>query len=460
MSSLSHTFSRTYNKAYTWLVSRVLFRLHEAIKGHSTYAMLKRLEASQWFSPQQLEQEQQLRLQQFIRSVSQHTPYYQQLFATLKLKPSDIRTAADLAKLPFLTKAVIKEQQQQLISQPSQKLTRYNTGGSSGEPLIFFMGPDRISHDVAAKLRATRWWQVDIGDPEVVLWGSPIELTKQDKVKSLRDKIFRSVLLPAFELTPAHIAKYLQQLQQLKPRMLFGYPSVIHQLALAAQQQQINLQQLGIKVVFVTSEMLYDHQRQLIEQSFGCPVANGYGARDAGFIAHQCPAGKLHISAEDIIVEIIDEQGKPLPAGQHGEIVITHLQTTAFPFVRYRTGDMGTIGTTACSCGRNLPVLEQVSGRTTDFLLTAQGDKLHALSLIYILRDIPEIQQFKIIQHPSRQVEIIYITQAPLSKTATDHIIQRFKQRLGEQADIVLTEATEIPPQKNGKYRYVECLAG
>lgn len=96
---------------------------------------------------------------------------------------------------------------------------------------------------------------------------------------------------------------------------------------------------------FCTSERLYDHQREAISSAFACPVANGYGGRDAGFIAHECPAGGMHITAEDIIVEIIDENGSIQPTGIAGEIVVTHLATSDFPFIRYRTGDVGSLST-------------------------------------------------------------------------------------------------------------------
>lgn len=441
---------------YTQLVSKVLFRLHERLKNHSTYTMLARLERSQWLTASQIEDIQQRRLQAFIDDIRQHSPYYQQLFKKRGIAGSDIRSVADLNKLPLLTKQLITDNQQALCSEPQHTLQRYNTGGSSGVPLIFYMGKARISHDVAAKLRATRWWGVDIGDPEVVLWGSPIELGKQDRIKKVRDTVFRSYLLPAFEFTPAHIEAYLAQLQQLKPRMLFGYPSVIHQLALAAEARQLSLAELGVEVVFVTSEMLFEHQRAVIERVFACPVANGYGARDAGFIAHQCPAGSLHISAEDIIVEIIDDNGQVLPAGQNGEIVITHLQTQAFPFVRYRTGDMGQLSNTPCSCGRGLPVLAHVSGRTTDFLLTTAGDKLHALSLIYVLRDLKEIRQFKIVQHSLTDVEVQLVAIAPLGPLLAADIVSQFKQRLGSDCTITLKQLDTIASLPNGKHRYVE----
>lgn len=113
---------------------------------------------------------------------------------------------------------------------------------------------------------------------------------------------------------------------------------------------------LGIKVAFVTSERLYDYQRDDISRVFACPVANGYGGRDAGFIAHQCPHGGMHITAEDIIVEIVDKNGFPLPCGEAGEVVVTHLATGDFPFIRYRTGDVAVMSEKLCSCGRGLPV--------------------------------------------------------------------------------------------------------
>ncbi|WP_207802528.1 phenylacetate--CoA ligase family protein [Motiliproteus coralliicola] len=372
-----------------------------------------------------------------------------------QLTPDAISNIQDLIKLPFLTKSIIREHQQKLISRHSDPLLQYNTGGSSGEPLIFYMGMDRVSHDVAAKWRATRWWGVDIGDVEAVIWGSPIELNKQDRVKLWRDRLFRSHLIPAFELGKDNIERYLKKLVTLKPAMVFGYPSVIYLLVQQAQQQGIDLSRLGVKVVFTTSEMLYPHQRELIEQQFGAPVANGYGARDAGFIAHQCPQGSLHISSEHILVEIIDPQGKPLPAGETGEIVTTHLATTGFPFVRYRTGDMGRLATTPCSCGRTLPVLEEVSGRSTDFLTATDGAKVHALALIYVLREIDGMEQFKITQHSATKVTVLVMLQAPdssLLKTISD----RLKQRLGDDMEITITPCTQIPTSPNGKFRYVE----
>ena len=215
----------------------------------------------------------------------------------------------------------------------------------------------RVSHDVAAKWRATRWWGVDIGDPEVVLWGSPIEIGKQDRVKSARDRLFRSHLLPAFQMSEQQMDSYLDALERLRPRMLFGYASALALLAAHAERRGRAMHDLGVRVAFATGETLYPAQRAIIEKVFAAPVANGYGSRDAGFIAHQCPSGSLHVSSEHIIVELLDDVGQPVAAGEKGEIVTTHLATGDFPFVRYRTGDMAVSSAEPCKCGRGLPVL-------------------------------------------------------------------------------------------------------
>lgn len=441
---------------YTRFIANLVFPIQERLKQHDTVRRKRELEKSQWLSTEQILALQQDKLQAFIRNISATVPYYRQLFSSLGITAADIKTVEDLTQLPFLTKAVIREQFDQLTADTSSGLKRFNTGGSSGQPLIFMLGNERLSHDVAAKWRATRWWGVDIGDKEIVAWGSPIELGAQDKMRLLRDALFRSTLIPAFDLTEEKLLAFLAQIRQSRPKMLFGYPSVFHLLAKTAEKHQINMQQLGIKVVFVTSERLYPYQRELISQIFNAPVANGYGGRDAGFIAHECPHGSLHLSAEDIIVEIVSPDGKVLPVGEKGEIVVTHLATSEFPFVRYRTGDIASLGSAPCGCGRGLPVLASVEGRSTDFVVAADGTMMHGLALIYILRDIPGIEAFKIIQHSLSETEVQLVwPDGPLPADITSRIQSGLQARLGAEVNININQLNEIAPEASGKYRYV-----
>ncbi len=441
---------------YTKLVSGIIFPIHEKIKGHNSVATRKEMEQSQWWSSDKLKQFQLERLQYFIGHVYEHVPYYRQVMNERQIKPSDIQSLKDLQRLPLLTKSLIKKNTDALKSDKNPKLQRFNTGGSTGEPLIFYIGQERVSHDVAAKWRATRWWGVDIGDPEIVVWGSPVELGAQDRIREIRDKLLRTELIPAFEMSDSNLDSFVEKVRQGRPKMLFGYPSSLSLIARHAKKNGIPMNDLGIRVAFVTSERLYDEQKADIESVFGCPTANGYGGRDAGFIAHQCPSGNMHITAEDLIIEIVDNTGKNVPNGEPGEVIVTHLATSEFPFIRYRTGDVAVLDVTACECGRGLPLLKEIQGRTTDFIIAKNGTVMHGLALIYILRDIPTIKEFQVIQETVDQIRVKLVILEGFGDTDKYSIISGFKKRLGEGINVDLELVEKIPVEKSGKYRYVK----
>ena len=436
-------------------ISGFVFPLQERLKGHDTVSRRRALEKSQWWSTDELERFRVKRLRDFLLDVATHVPYYRELFADIRFNPAHVESLADLACISLLDKPLIRANLQLLRSDDARILQRYNTGGSSGEPLIFYMGKDRISHDVAAKWRATRWWGVDIGDAEIVVWGSPIELGAQDRIRQIRDRLLRTKLLPAFEMSAAKLDTFVAEIRAMRPRMVFGYPSALAHIARHAEDRGQRLDDLGIKVAFVTSERLYDHQREQIAKTFGCGVANGYGGRDAGFIAHECPEGGMHISAEDIVVEIVNPAGEVVPAGESGEIVVTHLATREFPFIRYRTGDIGLLRNDRCPCGRGLQMLDKIEGRSTDFVVAGDGTVMHGLALIYILRDLPEITSFKIIQESRQQVRVQIVSALPLTPTIEARIRDGFRARLGKGVDVRIEPVHEIPPERSGKFRYV-----
>ncbi|MHB1232226.1 MAG: phenylacetate--CoA ligase family protein [Burkholderiales bacterium] len=440
---------------YTRLISNFAFPLQERLKRHTTVAVRKRMEETQWWDKARLDRLQIERLRVLLKEAALHVPYYRELFARIGFDPEQVTSLADLARLPLLTKTEIRANLEQLKAGNAQGLARFNTGGSSGEPLIFFIGNERVSHDVAAKWRATRWWGVDIGDPEIVMWGSPIELGSQDRIRMLRDMLMRTKLLPAFEMSPEKLDRFIAEIRAARPKMLFGYPSALAHVAAHAEAKGIRMDDLGTKVAFVTSEKLYDHQCEKIMKIFGCRVANGYGGRDAGFIAHECPSGGMHITAEDIIVEIVDSAGKVLPPGQPGEIVVTHLATRDFPFIRYRTGDVGILDEKACPCGRGLPLLKEIQGRATDFLVAQNGTVMHGLALVYILRDLPGVAQFKIIQESLDRTRIQIATTAAFNESAISAIVAGVQQRLGQGVAVEIERVAEIQKEKSGKFRYV-----
>jgi phenylacetate-CoA ligase len=439
---------------YGALCSLILFPMHERLKGHTTVARLRELEKSQWWPAERLRELQLTRLKTFITAVARDIPYYSRAFSSHGFVSSRVQSIANLSGAPLLTKALIRANPSDLTL-PGARLKRYNTGGSSGEPLVFFIGSDRRSHDIAAKWRATRWFGVDIGDPEIVVWGSPVELNAQDRLRTWRDRLLRTELLPAFQMSERSLDHFIARIRARRPKMLFGYPSALSHIARHAERCGVRMDDLGVEVAFVTAERLYDDQRATIARVFGCKVANGYGGRDAGFIAHDCPSGGMHISAEDIVVETIDAEGTPTRPGEAGEIVVTHLATSEFPFIRYRTGDVGMLDDKQCACGRGLPLLKEIQGRTTDFIHAVDGTMMHGLALIYTVRDLPGVREFKIVQHTRERVEVVIVADSAFGAAEQRRIVSDFRVRLGAAVDVAITRVDCIAPERSGKYRYV-----
>lgn len=438
--------------------SSILFPLHERFKGHDTVQVLRRLEESQWRRPEQLAAEQARSLRAFLEEVQAHVPYYRELFAALRFDPARVSGPADLVALPLLSKEVIRERSASLRSDRAGALVSYSTGGSTGRPLVFPVGRRRISHDVAAKWRATRWWGVDIGDPEVVIWSSPIEVGRQDWFRAMRDGVFRSTLLSAFDMSPERIDRYLQVIRAKRPRMLFGYPSALAHIARHAERRGLRMDDLGIVVAFVTAELLYTGHRQQIERGFGCRVANGYGGRDAGFVAHECPEGGMHVSSEDIVVEIVDLSGRPVPAGTVGDIAITHLASGDFPFVRYATGDAGAWDVRSCACGRGLPLLRAIEGRSNDFVVAMDGRVLHSASMTYALRAIPVIEAFQVVQERLDLTRVLVVAEGAWSPEHEETIRSDIKARLGDGVTVHIERVATIPKSVSGKHTFVRSL--
>lgn len=445
----------SFKRAYPWLARRVVFPLHERVKGHRTFRMIREMEQEQWLPPEKLRELQELRLRRFLTWAFESVPYYRKVLEECGFSPGQFQTSADLAEFPLLSKEILRGHLEDLKSSEAQGMQRFSTGGSTGVPVAFYLGPTRVSSDVAARWRAESWWAVGIGDREYVFWGSPLELTKQDHLREIRDRILRTRLMSAFEMSPATMNRYLDEMQDTGCARIFGYPSSIFLLCEHARRQRRDLSKLGVRAVFVTAEYLWDHWRDTISETFGCPVANGYGGRDSGFIAHECPAGEMHITADRMIVEIVDEDGRPLEHGQVGEIVVTHLDTPEMPFIRYRTGDMGALSARLCSCGRTLPLLERIEGRRSDFIVTPDGRLMHGLSLIYVLRKIGGVEQFRITQKAVDYFDVELVVNTSFKPESEAEIRREFEGRLRAPLTVNVNYCAAISTAKSGKFRYV-----
>lgn len=439
------------------LVKKVIFPLHEKIVGRKTFRYLQELENQQWYSPERLEKLRLFKLKALLVHAQTNIPFYRRRFAEIGFDPEGITEINQIKVLPILSKAEIRRNIHDMTwSKCPGGLHRYNTGGSSGEPLVFYFDRRRQAYDAAARAMTHRWWGVDVGDRELYLWGSPLEITKQDRIKNLRDRLTNQLLVSAFEISAERVPGIIEQFSRFQPKCVFGYPSTIALFCQMAHQKHFRLDHMGVKVVFVTAEVLYDEQRVVISEAFGgVPVVDCYGSREGGFISHQCQEGSYHVMDPNYVMEYLKDE-RAISDGEEGEIVITHLDAWGMPFIRYRTGDVGQPGEGPCACGRGFSTMSNIQGRTTDFVVTPDGRWQHGLSVIYVVRDIEGVSEFRIIQEDVDDVRVILKVHEDIYPSdGNERIMKGIKKRMGEQVKVSIETVEEIPRDASGKYRYV-----
>jgi len=441
------------------LSRRLIYPLQERLMKRPTIPYLESLERSQWLSRSALERLQMEKLGALLRTAAQHSPWHAARIAAAGLDVADRSTPVtldELRRLPLMTKQDARTNVDRIrwMGAPGGAF-RYNTGGSSGEPLVFYFGRWRQASDAAGRIRARRWWGVDVGDREAYLWGAPAELNKTDRIKTIRDGLLNQLVLNAFAMSAAGMDAYLEAVQAFRPKCIYGYASSVALLAARARARGIRLRLPELRVVCATGEPLYPHQRQLIEEVFGVPAANEFGSRDIGFTAHETPHGQMLLISESIILEVLDDAGCAVAPGELGEAVATGLCSDAQPFIRYRTGDMVRMRPASCSDGRGLHVLSEVVGRTTDFVVRPDGVVMHALAVIYVLRAVEGIAQFKFIQQALHDVEVLIVPASQWSDVSHAKVIAGLAARLGNDVRVSIRLVDAIPVEASGKYRYV-----
>jgi len=440
-------------------IARSIYRAQEAAMHRPTFALLDELGRTQWLSRDAMADYQARRLRALLRTALEHSPWHAERIRAAGLEDAvrgDALALADLARLPTMTKRDARENVERLVWRGVPGgVFKYTTGGSSGEPLIFYFGRERQASDAAGRMRARRWWGVEPGEREAYLWGAPVELDKTDRIKTLRDRLVNQLVLNAFAMSPARMDDYLDALEAWQPKCLYGYASSIALLAAHAEARSRALRLPPLRVVCTTGEPLYPHQRDLIGRVFGVPVANEFGSRDIGFTAHEAPGGQMLLMSESHIVEVLDEAGQPVAPGGEGEAVISGLASSAQPFIRYRTGDVLRLSPETAAGGQGLHVIAEVKGRQTDFVVAADGRVMHALAVIYVLRAVPGIAQFKCVQHTPERMEVQIIPAAGWGDAARAAVVAGLRGRLGEGLQVDLHALDEIPPEASGKHRYV-----
>jgi phenylacetate-CoA ligase len=411
-------------------------------KGRSFNNLLKELEKTQHYSPQELTDLQNRKLQKIIHHCYDNVPFYTDLFRELSLTPGDIKSKEDLVKLPFIDKYTVKNNFDKFIAKNRSKLFRTvsHTSGSSGTPAKFLRDYYSINFENAALWRL--WKNAgDTGLRRITLRGDiivPVSNTKPPFWKY--NPANHELLMSSYHLSESNDQDYIDEIIKFNPGILYAYPSTAYILAKYFKDKN---QAINLKAVFTSSEPLSLLQKEYIEKVFNCKVYDWYGqAERVAGIGH-CEKGTYHIMEDYSIVELIDTETGLEPVG-------THLNNFVMPLLRYKTGDVIQLSESKCSCGRNFREVDRIQGRNIDYILTPEGRKVTIFN--HIPRGVNNLIETQFVQEIKGELIVNVVVNDQFNEGDEAKLIQNTIEHTSKDMKVKINKLSEIPRGPNGKF--------
>jgi len=396
-----------------------------------------------------------LQLQSLLDHAARHVPLFRDKLGSDRAP--HLHTLQDITCVPLLSKQELQTNADPCRSgKPLGKLISKTTGGSTGQPVTVYKTRSAWLRELSATWRGYHWAGIGIGDPQGRFWGVPLQEGARRQAL-LTDFVCHRHRCSAFAFDEAALARYARTLNRFHPTWLYGYVSMLSEFADYVTRYPDCWQPI-LKCIVTTSEVLTQPVRKKLAQAFHTRVYNEYGCGELGTIAHECEAGSMHISDENMHVEILDGERVCEP-GEIGEIVVTELNNYAMPLIRYRTGDFGTLAAGTCKCGRTLGILEGLHGRAYDMVRTHSGQSFHGEFMIYIFEDIkrrqPGIRQFQVIQEALDKFLVRIVPESGYGPHIENEITNQIRSHVDSDAIVIFEKAKVIKRSPSGKMRLI-----
>ena len=438
---------------------RIIFEpLYFKINKSPRLSYWRELERSQFETEEELEHKQWQRLAALLQFVYDNNQFYRKRFDSLGIRPVDIKSPDDLNKLPILSKSDIRECFHEMVSDGYQieNLMKVKTGGSTGKALELYLTEECNELRNACARRHDRWTGWEVGEPIGAVWGNPV-LPKGIKQRLKHWLLTPLIYLDTMNITDQAVIQFAERWKKVKPTLLYGHAHSLY--ILAEYVKRLGIDVIKPRGILSTSMMLLPHERQSIEDVFGIKETDRYGCEEVSLIASECERHEgMHLNIEHLFIEFIKEDGSPAGPGEMGRIIVTDLMNRAMPFIRYQVEDMGVFSIRRCSCGRGLPLMDRVIGRTADFLIRRDGSRVAGVSLIEnTLTKIPGIDQMQIVQEKLDQIMLKIVTGKSFTSDTQKALVKYFQGLFGDDVTIEIDKVNLIEPEKSGKYRFSIC---
>lgn len=399
-------------------------------------------------------------LQRLLTHAARTVPYYRDMVETLRLDLSREEIRRSLARMPVLSKAIIREEGPRLCSdRPGEKVLSNTSGGSTGEPV-------RLLQDRAMRYAVTlnkytylRWLGYDFGDGHLHIWGVPRRTFGEPT--PLRDRIYQALhhekYLNCYEISDSLFSDWHEAATRMRPAVIEGYADALNAFArwMLADGRRIDPPKGAVS----SAGVLHDEMAVTIQKALGCRVLNRYGSREVGDVACSCPQGKeLHVSENAAMLEIVDEEGNLCAPGVEGDVLVTLFNNRTMPLIRYRIEDRAAWAEGPCICGRTSHRLARVCGRESDYLWTHSGKRINGTALTTLLYPVEGIARFQYVQRAPGEVDLSIELRPGADREQIKQQIAPLAVRLErmlENGRVQVRLVDAIAPTASGKYRYI-----
>lgn len=407
------------------------------------------------FDSNEWERWQNEQLRSVLKIAAEKIPYYRRVWSK-----QEVRAALEgrLEQLPVLEKEVIRADSRAFTQDDSYhgpKLV-FHTSGTTGTPIATIWTLDEHRNSMALReVRSARWAGVSFEMPRATFSGRMVEPNPQSKGPFYRFNLAElQVYFSPFHLRPDTAGFYVDALRKHKIKWLTGYAVSYYLLAKFILEQDLKVPPLS--AVITTSEKVTTEMREVMEKAYGCRVYEEYSAVENSLFASECEHGRLHLSPDAGIVEILKDGGVPCEPGEVGEVVATGLLRRYQPFVRYRLGDLAAWDPEPCPCKRPLPILKEIVGRIEDVVVGSDGRQMVRFHGIFV--DQPHVREGQIIQETLNRIRVKIVPTDGFEPSDSMDIIRRVQQRLGAEVVVIVEIVTHIPRTKSGKFHAVVSL--
>ncbi len=442
MSSLTHPRSWIFHAAHRLRRSR-------------SPALLRQIEAAPLLDREGALRLQLERLHLLLEHAEARVPYYRDLFRDLGITSRDVRSLEDFARLPVLTKEIVRERQRDLVREdvPKDALLAHHSGGSTGVPLTFYRDLDYVDASLAGTYRnlGRAGWKP--GEMVAFFWGWNDTLYEMPAWKfEVRQWLRRMYQFDPFRSGPAEMDGWIRAWRRVRPRVALGYASTIARFAEHVESSGRSVSPLA--GVFTTAEKLYPQQRAVISRVFACPVFDCYGSSEVQNIAAECRHGRMHVNADYVVLEV--ERGEETSGGV-APFLVTSLWNFAMPFIRYRNGDCGALVEGECECGSGFPLMDLRVARVSDSFVLPGGRVVHGEFFTHLMYGSEGIAGFQFHQVATDRI-VLYVVPGPGAASARERAVRDAAGQIEALAPgAVRVEAHEvdsIPLSSAGKHRF------